>query len=470
MRLLPLLIAATTLTGCAVGPNYRRPAIALTPAYQAPVAIVADADAGWWTRFGDPLLDNLVTRALAQNLDIAAAVARVDQARAAARSAGAALLPQANLGGGASRNRQSLETPVGAVGQKLGLPRDYSLYTVGAEASWEIDLFGGLRRGREAARADAAATAAERDAVRLRVAAETADAYLALRGLQARYDVASRQLETEHQLAALVRQQVDQGVVADRALNRVVGEEQGLAAALAPLRTAIAGQINRLDILTGRQAGGDPAGLMAARAIPAAPDPSGSAIPAALMRRRPDLVAAERRLAAANARVGVAVAEYYPHVSLTGLAGAASLGTAGLFTGGAFQAQGGGALRWRLFDFGRVDAEVAGARGRTAEALADYRGAVLAATEDVENALTRLEADRGEIALRENEVAALTRSRDQARQGYAGGVLALVDVLDADRALLDAADHLAAARADAARASVAAVRALGGGWDRKEPS
>ena len=466
MRSLFLLVATTALAGCTVGPDYRPPSISLTGTYHAPSAMAGATDR-WWTKFGDPVLDRLVDDALAQNLDIAAAAARVDQARAVARAAGAALLPQGDLSASAQHERQSLRTPVGSVSNELGLPRSYSLYQLGPRASWELDLFGGLRRGREAARADRASAEAEADALRLSIAAETADAYLQLRGLTARLDVAARQLDTERQLVTLVRQQADQGIVADRELNRVMGEGRGIEASLAPLRAAIAGQINRLSVLTGRQAGTADDGLATVRVIPLAPDPSGSIKPAELMRRRPDLVAAERRVAAANARIGVAFADYYPHISLSGLLGSASIGAGGLFTGSALQASGSGALRWRLFDFGRVDAEVAQARGRQAEALAQYRGSVLRATEEVETALARLDEGRTEIHLREGQIASLTRSRDQARQGYQGGVLALVDVLDADRALLDASDRLAGARADTARASVAAIRALGGGWEKR---
>ncbi len=466
MRLAPALLAVSALSGCAAGRDYTRPEIALSATYHAPVPIAA-SDAQWWRRFDDPVLDTLVEAALAQSLDIAAAAARVDQARAAAGASGAALLPQLDLAASGERTRQSLRTPVGTVADRLDLPRDYSLYTVGPQASWELDLFGGLRRGREAARADYAASAADAAAVRLSVAAEAADAYLQLRGLQARYEVVTQQLETERQLAALVRLQAEQGLVAERELHRVLGESAGIEASLAPLRAAIAGQIHRLDVLTGRQAGSDPLHLATAKATPDAPDPGGSAVPGELMRRRPDLVAAERRLAASSARTGAALADYYPHLALNGLLGFASIGTGGLFTSAGLQASGGAGLRWRLFDFGRVDAEVAQARGREAEALAQFRGSVLRATEDVETAITRLAETRAEITLREQQVASLTRARDQARQGYAGGALSLVDVLDADRALLEAADRLAAACAEAARASVAAVRALGGGWETR---
>ncbi len=461
--LLPLL----ALGGCTVGPNYARPNVPLTPVYATAGVVTPAGDAAWWTAFGDPLLDRIVTRALAQNLDIAAAAARVDQARAAVNAAGAALLPSATLNASAEKQQQSLDTPFGAASSKLGFPRDYALYQVGAQASWEIDLFGGLRRGREAARADYAGSRDEVDAVRLGIAAETVDAYLQLRGLQARLAVAQQQLDTERQLVSLVRQRVDQGISPDRDLNRTLGEEQGLDAALAPLRAAIAGQMNRLDILMGTQAGTSRAELTPVAAIPLAPDPAGDVEPSALMRRRPDIAAAERRLAASNARIGVAVAEYYPHVSLSGLLGIASVGTGALFTGNAVQAGGAAGLRWRLFDFGRVDAEVAQSRGREAEALAHYRGSVLRATAEVETALAQLGEGRTEIAARQQQVAALTKSRDQARQAYQGGVVALVDVLDADRALLDASDRLAAARAETARASVAAVRALGGGWQER---
>lgn len=461
-----LLLLATALSACTVGKDYERPQVALSRSYAARVPFAPAADR-WWTAFQDPKLDALVEHALAQNLDLAAAAARVDQARAAATAAGAALLPGSVASGSVDRVHQSLRTPVGGVARMLGLPRDYTLYQLGAQASWELDLFGGLRRGREAARADLGSAEAEAAAVRLAITAETVDAYLQLRGLQARLAVATRQLETEGRLLDLVRQQVAHGLVAEREFDRVHGEKEGIEASLSPLRAAIQAQINRLALLTGRQAGIDADGLALAGAIPAAPDPSGSAQPSELMRRRPDIVAAERRLAAASARVGVALAEYYPRISLNGLFGVASLGTAGLFTGDAVQASGGGALRWRLFDFGRVDADVAGARGHEAEALARYRASVLRATEDVETALTRLAESRTEIAIRIRQVDALTRSRDKTRQAYQGGVLALVAVLDADRALLEASDRLAAARAEAARASVAAMRALGGGWETR---
>ncbi len=177
--------------------------------------------------------------------------------------------------------------------------------------------------------------------MRVAVAAETADAYLTLRSLQARLDVAERQTRNQALLVDLVRQRFDQGIAAEREYNRASAALDGVRASAAPLRAGIAAQLNRIDVLVGEQPGANRAALAAVAAIPSAPVPAGSAAPADLLRRRPDVVAAERRLAASTARIGVAVAEYYPHVSLSGLLGVASLGTSSLFTGGAVQASAG---------------------------------------------------------------------------------------------------------------------------------
>ena len=189
---------------------------------------------------------------------------------------------------------------------------------------------------------------------------------------------------------------------------------------------------------------------------------------AALLRRRPDVIAAERRVAAANARIGVALAEYYPHVSVSALFGVASIEPGHLFTGDAVEHQLGAGLRWRLFDFGRVDAEVAAARGRDAEALAAYRATVLRASSEVEIALSELVQQEARIASLTRETQELQLARDQSQAAYEGGAVSLIDVLTADRQLLAASDQLTIAQAGAARAAVAGYRALGGGWQAGE--
>jgi NodT family efflux transporter outer membrane factor (OMF) lipoprotein len=463
----PLIaIAATALAACAVGPEYQKPDVPLTPAYQrADVMSSTTADSNWWLGFHDPLLEQIISRVQAQNLDLAQSAARVEQARAAALRAGAQLLPSMAATSSASETRQSLKSPIGEVADAVGAPRRYETYSVGAEASWEIDLFGGIRRSRDAALADARSAQLSDAAARISITAEAADAYLALRGLQAQREIANSQTLTQQHLLDLVQLRFGQGVSAQREVQMALADLEKTRSTIPPLNAAIDAQLNRLDILMGSQAGTYRNELAATAPQPVAPLPSGNATPSDLLRHRPDIVAAERRLAAADARIGSALAGYYPSLSLGGLFGVESVDGSSLFTGDALQAQALIGLRWRLFDFGRVDAEVAMARGREAESLAAYRASVLRATEDVENALSRLVNSREESAALARQIAALTVAREQSQTAYEAGASALIDVLDADRELLTAANRLAIAQANESRAAVASYRALGGGWN-----
>lgn len=464
-----LLLAG--MSGCAVGPDYRRPDSPLRDFHsvhglQAATAGTAQPKLDtWWDGFGDPLLSKLVERARNQNLDLAAALARVQQARAAARAAGAQLLPTADLSAQAARARQSLESPIGQVASHLpGYERDRSLFDAGLGASWELDLFGGLRRGRQAALAEMRAAIAAQAGTRISVAADTADAYLRIRGDQAQIAVVQEQVETDQHLLDLVRRRFERGLAAVREVAQSEALLSQARASLQPLYIDLEAQLNRLDVLLGEQPGTSAAELGTRREIPDVPVVPAGDQPTEVLRRRPDVIAAERRLAAANARIGQALSDYYPRISLSGIVGYESTVPADLLKSATFQTLGVAGLRWRLFDFGKVEAEVAQARGAEAQALAEYREAVLHAAEDVENAFTalvQLEAHEQELL---NEVAALTRARDSSQDAYTGGVIALTDVLDADRQLLAARNELAATRAGAARAAVGAYRALGGGW------
>ncbi len=445
------------LAGCVVGPDYQRPASA-APAAQA----VATPD-GWWAGFGDPELVRVVVHAQAGNLDIAQAEARVRESRALARAVGAALAPAGALNAQAQQVRQSLESPIGSIGRHLpGFARDTAISDLGAGASWDPDLFGGLRRGRQAARAEAQAAGDRALAVRLAVVADAADAYLQVRAYQARIQVAESQQSVEDDLVELVRKQAAQGVAPDRELRQTRAALEGVRAALPPLRAGLDAELNRLDVLMGVTPGTWRAELSATAGPPTAPAPRPGDGPADLLRRRPDIRAAEQRLIAANARIGQTLAEYYPKVSLSALLGVESLDAGRLLTPAALQAAGSGALRWRLFDFGRVDAEVAGARAADAEALAAWRATALRAAEEVEDAVTDLAQQKARAEILQRQIAELTVARRQAQQAYQGGVISLLEVREADRNLLAASDQLAQARAGAARAAVAAWRAFGG--------
>ncbi|MEC5317718.1 efflux transporter outer membrane subunit [Brenneria populi subsp. brevivirga] len=471
-RSLILFLCASATTGCAVGPDYHRPDAPLPEHYIGQA--IAEQGSGmsavelatWWRGFNDPLLTHFVSLALEQNLDLAQAAARVTQARAGLGAANAALLPSGEVNGSAARAHQSVETPLGQVlNATPGYDRWGNAYETNLGASWEIDVFGGLRRGREAALADYQASQAGVAATRLAVAAQTADTYITIRSLQTRLDIAQRQVRTRQDLLAKVSLLYGKGLAAEYQVRQAEGALSQVQATVPVLQTALDTAMNALDVMLGVPPGTHRPELDAVAPIPATPQITNMGSPADLLQRRPDLIVAERRLAAADARIGAAIAEYYPKFSLSGLLGSATAISSGnLFTNGANQAAGVLGLRWRLFDFGRINAQINLAKGQDAEALAAYRQAVLRATEDVENAFSAL-VNRGEQAatLTQGEVA-LADARNASFSAYRRGTASLIDVLHADESLLQAADARAQAQTESARAAVAAFRSLGGGW------
>src|SRR5688500_3796720 len=470
-----LLLSVSLLTGCAVGSRYKAPEIPLSPQFlgQDAVerrAVQSKADLQrWWASFDDPALTRFVSLALAQNLELAQAAARVAQSRAALRVAGAALLPSGQMSVLGAKVYQSVETPLGQVlAATPDFDRTGSSYEVNVGASWEVDMFGGLRRERDAARAEYAASEAGAVATRLAVAAHTADVYVTIRGLQARIAIAKHQIETRRRLLGLVRLQYEKGIAAELQVNQAEGSLAQVEAQIPVLEAGLDSALNALDVLLGAQPGTYRADLSALMPVPVAPGLADTGTPGDLIRRRPDLIVAERRLAAANARIGVAIAEYYPKFSLGALLGSATTISSGnLFSKGASQALGVLGLRWRLFDFGRVDAQIAAARGQEAEALAAYRQAALRATEDVENAFSALVKRESEVGILTRAESSFARARDNADAAYRAGIASLIEVLDADSNLLQVRDAKAQAQTEAARAAIASFRALGGGWDAR---
>lgn len=465
----PWLAAALSLalTACAVGPDYVLPPSDLSPAFvhAAPTTdttpLALDV---WWTRFNDPQLSAIITRVLSQNLDLAAAQARVAQARAVARLASAALLPVGSANAQVAGQRQSLESPIGELAShQPGYQRNATLYSAGVGASWELDLAGGLRRGAEADIAEAQAAEADHMGVRVSVAAEAADAYLRVRGAQHRMALATAQLSADNDLLRLVELRLHEGMSTQREQAQAQARVAQISATLPPLQAERDIQLNRLDVLMGVQPGTYATQLAATASEVSIPALATTLTPRDLLRRRPDVIAAERRLAASSARIGSAVAEYYPQFSLSALLGFESLHSATPDAAN-FQPLALLGVRWRLFDFGRVDAEVARAQGVNAEALARYRQSMLRAAEDVENALLMQAAQAAEHRALLREVDASARARDSSEEAYKGGATSLMEVLEQDRELLTARDQLVRAQTGSARAVVATFRALGGGW------
>ncbi|MGB2897986.1 MAG: efflux transporter outer membrane subunit [Candidatus Acidiferrum sp.] len=465
------LALGASVTGCAVGQKYHPPTVSLQPFHNAPsietrtAVLPAPPLDQWWMGFRDPELTRIVKRALDQNLDLAAAMTRVQQARAAAQGAGARRMPSGNLNASTTTLYQSTESMTGRLAAHApGYHRSQNYYDLGFMASWETDLFGGLKKGAQAATAEAQAAEALQTGTHITVAAEAADAYMQIRGAQARLIFAKDQIATDEHLVELVQQRKDAGVASDRELAQAQALLSQAKATIPLLTVSLEAQLNRLDVLMGAQPGTYAAELSPVADIPDVPEISGYGTPTELLRRRPDIIAAERMVAASNARIGQALAEYYPKLSISGIAGSQALAPAHLFEQQGFQPVSVVGLRWRLFDFGAVAAEVKRARGANAEALLQYRSTALHAAEDVEDAFSLLvqsENRRNEIL---REIAELQRVRDLSQESYAAGIIALTDVLDADRQLLAAKDDLAVARESAARAAVGSYRALGGGW------
>lgn len=466
--LLPIIVS--TLTACTVGPNYNRPNISLpeqylgTPSNSSNDNSKADI-AVWWQSFNDPQLTRYVTLALKQNLDLTQAYTRVTQAQAGLSAANASLQPIGTVGAQAAKVYQSVETPLGQVLNSMpDFDRHGSSYEANLSATWELDIFGGLRRDREAALANYQSSNAGASAVRLMVAAQTANIYINIRGLQSRLDIAHQQLQTQQQLLSTINLLYSKGLASEFQVKQAKANVAQVQAVVPVLEMNLDIAMNALDVMLGTVPGTHRAELAEVKPIPVIPQITETGTPRDLLRRRPDLIMAERQLAASNARIGSAIAEYYPKVSLGGLIGSATTVSGNLFSSGANQAAGLLGLRWRLFDFGRINAEISLSKGQEAEKLAAYQLAVLHATEDVENSLSTLSKRQEQLMALQDGENALKHAQKIALIAYQKGINSRIEVLQAESNALQFSDRKLQARTDSALAAVAVYKSLGGGW------
>ncbi|MGE7992736.1 efflux transporter outer membrane subunit [Pseudomonas sp. NPDC089554] len=468
-----MLAALAGMGGCMVGPDYQQPEVQHNERFVGARALQARNSLPsntpferWWQGFGNPVLDNLVDTALRQNLSLEQALARRTQAQAFAQGARAQLLPEGHAGADASRARRSLQDPQVATERSVlpGFERTGTQYDAGISSLWELDLAGGLRRGAQAALAEYQAAQADEAAARIQVAAGVIDGYLLVRLLQARLAVAEEQVLTQGGIEHLVDVLKTRGLAPGRELQQSRAELALAQASVPALSARLAAARNNLDVLLGRQPGTPDAQLDTPTALPSAPRIEAAGGTTALLRGRPDLMVAERRLAATNARIGQALAEYYPKVSLSALIGSTTSHASNLFSGDSNQAAATLGLRWRLFDFGRVDAEVQGAKGAYAGLLASYREQVLQASAEVENSISALlEGERRARLLGDSE-RARAQARDAVLAGYRQGNASHIELLETQARLQQVqADRLDADYAAAASA-VSLYKALGGGW------
>ncbi|KTE18379.1 MULTISPECIES: efflux transporter outer membrane subunit [Sphingopyxis] len=449
------------LAGCAaVGPDYVPPRIEAPGAYAAQPAGIggASAEAAWWRQFGDPALDALIAEALAANLDARLAVARLDEARALAGVSRAARLPGGGVAAGYQRRREADVERAG------GQPREGDALRAGAEASWEIDLFGRVRRGVEAAEAEVGGAEAALRSVRAAVTADVASHYFELRGSEAAFAIAHRQIETQRRSLDITRKLERAGAGAHFDVVRAEAALSAVEATLPGIEQRIGTARHALAVLLGQTPQSFAGPATATTSLPHIAQIDVGA-PADLLRRRPDIAAAERALAAATARRGVAEADLFPTVRLSGFIGLLAGGFESLFTGGALGFAGGPSLDWGVFNMSRLRAQVRVADARTDAALIDYHRTVLIALRDVEDALTAYGAIRTGLAIRDQQVGASREAARMASVRFREGEGQYLDILDAERSLYQAEATLATARTDHLLSVVEIHRALGGGWE-----
>ena len=470
------LTAAGLLAGCTVGPNYRAPAISTPERYAEAGADSGGASdselAAWWSGFGDPQLSDLVNRALAQNLDVEMAAARIREARARERVAGAAGLPQVDAQGSVTRQRISenaIPAPPGAGGGGSGgggfaLPgQEFTTWRAGFDASWELDLFGKTRRSVEAARARTGAAIWNRRDLQVTIAAEVVSTYVTLRTLQQRIANSEAELARQQRFEQLVAARARGGLVTGQDLAEQSSERSAAAAAIPALEAESEAQIHALGVLTGETPEALIGQLAHPRALPSPPGiPAG--LPSDLLRRRPDIRAAERELAASTADIGVAVADLYPRFSLTAAPALVSTALASLLEWGSRSFTLSAALDWPIFNGGRTRASIAVANARQEQSLIAYRKSVLTALRDVEDSLGRTEGDRDQLAKLEGALTSTQRAEDLARTRYRGGLVTLSDVLVAQGRRLSLENQVIETKGALARDTVGLFKALGGGW------
>lgn len=478
MRTLRSIVALLALAGCTVGPDYRPPDVA-TPAHfdgASPGASAGDLSQ-WWRSFGDPQLDYLISQALRDNLDVQTAASRIREARLQETVARSDAWPSLQANTQATRTHLSQNAiPLGGLGTLtggtastsnssglgLGLPgADFNTFQAGFDASWELDLFGKTRRSVEAARDTTGAAVWDRRDTEVSLTAEVANTYFALREAQRRLEVAQHDLERQRALLATTRTRARTGLATGLDVAQQETQVTNAEAGLPPLQADAQTRLHALGLLLG-QAPESLALTVGEQTRTPPPIPSG--LPSDLLRRRPDIRSAERQLAAATANIGVAVADYYPQITLTASPSLISTALSNLLTWGSRNLNLGAGLVWPLFNAGKTKANVGIANERQQQALLAYRKAVLTALKDVEDALSQYRADENRRAPVANSLNAAREAAKLARQQYQAGLIPFSTVLTTEAALYSAEDQMVQNQAALNQDLVALYKALGGGW------
>ncbi|HTJ99203.1 MAG TPA: efflux transporter outer membrane subunit [Bordetella sp.] len=484
---LPIALAGgLALSGCTVGPDYRGAPDAAPDALHQPAFVRTPRDAvtagppisQWWLGLNDAQLNTLIEQALAHNPDVHAAQARLRASRAQLQQATANGMPTVGALGAAVRTRSpntSLLSQGGSSNQGDGGSGGDSgggssgrgpvqFYTAGFDASWELDLFGGTRRAVEAASAEADAVQADLADTQVSLAAEVAQAYVSLRDEQQRLVLAQRSAELQQRMLDLTQQRRARGTAADVDVDRLSTQVSTTRATLVPLEAQIDESLDRLAVLTGREPGALDQELTANAPLPALPGQITVGDPAAMLKQRPDIRGAERRLASANAQIGEQTADLFPKVTLFGDIGFNATTLGHLARKENFSWIGVPYLQWNVLDFGRTRGAIHAAEASRDEAEAKYEHTVLAALQDANTALSRYGHQREHLVRLRQVQDYAERSAELTRQRYSAGVATLIDLLDTQRSEFAAQQDVVAGQAELLQDFVSLQKSLGLGW------
>jgi NodT family efflux transporter outer membrane factor (OMF) lipoprotein len=460
-------VLASLLAGCVVGPTYKGPPAVATHAEAAKTFLRAgDASADapharWWIALGDTELDRLIEAALAASPDLEAAQARLRQSRAGLRLARANQLPTTSSSDLALYSKGLTSVLTGGAGPGGDT---LNVYSVGFDATWEVDLFGGKRRAVEGAGAQAQAYEADLEDTRVSLAADVAQAYVTLRDYQTRLALSRRDADIESRVLDMTTRRRDGGTASDLDVERLNTQLQTTRADFEPLRARITEELDRLAVLTGKEPGALDAELVQPEPLPLPPAAVAVGDPADLLRRRPDVRAAERRLAQQNALIGERTADLFPKVTLLGDIGFTATDVSRLFNSGSLTEVGAPSLQWSPFDFGRTRAKIGQARAARDEALARYRKAVLTALDDAETGLDRYGRQKEAVVSLERVKASADRAARLTDLRIQGGTASTLDILDAERRRVQAETNLQEAKAELTADYVSLQKSLGLGW------
>jgi multidrug efflux system outer membrane protein len=457
--LLTVAAGCVALSACMIGPDYQRPDVDVPANWRyAPKSVESTADTAWWRQFGDPVLDQLIAEGLANNKDVRIAVANVERAAGVLTQTRSPLFPQVNYGANAGRYRFSEN---GTTALPAGMSNPTAYYSVLAGASWEIDLWGRVRRLSEAAQANVFATEEARRGVVLTLVAQIATSYVQLRGYDEQLAIAQRTLETYGSSLRITRDKFEFGQVSQMNVAQVQSQYETAAARIPQIRTQIALTETAVNTLLGRNPAPVPRGKTI-RELTLPPVPAG--LPSELLERRPDILQAEQQLVAATAQIGAARAQYFPAISLTGTLGTGSRELGDLFSGPGRIWSFAGGIAGPIFTGGAIAGQVAQTEATQRAALANYQRVIQNAFADVDQSLVTREQVLEQIGAQERLVKSLQDYSELSRLLFDGGYAPYSTVLQAEQQLFPEELNLAAARAQLFASLVSIYRAMGGGW------